>query len=305
MVKNRQPASGSVPFIAYAPPAGMSAGVEVLSLTELHLRAREGVLSVPRRPMFHHLVTLGSGALRNTVDFREYMLQPGSWLWARPGQVHQWDDLRHAEGTLIIFEPDFLDPTTVQLAGRRDAYSSPLLTPVGDDLTTLQLATEHLRHEFHQATHVAPDLAVLVLRHLLAALVLRLANLPDPSDSEAQDNLSTIFVDFREVVEQNFANIRRVEDYAALLSYSPRTLSRAAIAAAGVGAKEFIDRRVLLEAKRLLAHSDESAAQIGSELGFTDAANFSQFFRRRAGASPIAFRNSVRCERLSAPSTGP
>jgi AraC-like DNA-binding protein len=305
MVKNRQPASRSVPFISYAPPAGTPGGVEVLSLTELHLRAREGALSVPRRPTFHHLVTLSSGALRNTVDFREYMLEPGSWLWARPGQVHQWDDLRHAEGTVIIFEPDFLDPATVQLEGRRYVYSSPLLTPVGYDLTALQLATEHLRHEFQQASHVAPDVAVLVLRHLLAALVLRLATLPDPNHSEAQDHLSTIFVDFREVVEQNFANVRRVEDYAALLAYSPRTLSRATIAAAGVGAKEFIDRRVLLEAKRLLTHSDESAAQIGGELGFTDAANFSQFFRRRAGASPIDFRNSVHGDRLSAPSPLP
>jgi hypothetical protein len=40
MVKNRQAASRSVPFISYAPPAGTPGGVEVLSLTELHRRAR-------------------------------------------------------------------------------------------------------------------------------------------------------------------------------------------------------------------------------------------------------------------------
>ena len=178
MVKNGQVARSSVPFVHYAAPVGTPAGVEVLSLTELHFRAREGALSVPRRPTFHHLLTLSRGGLRNTVDFSEYLLEPGSWLWARPGQVHQWDDLRHAEGTLILFEPEFLDPATVQLEGRNDAYSSPLLTPVGDDLTALHLATEHLRHEFHQASRLAQDVAASVLRHVLAALVLRLANLP-------------------------------------------------------------------------------------------------------------------------------
>jgi AraC-like DNA-binding protein len=109
---------------------------------------------------------------------------------------------------------------------------------------------------------------------------------------------------FRELVEQNFVTMRRVEDYAALLAYSPRTVSRTSIAAVGVGAKEFIDRRVLLEAKRLLAHSGESAAQIGYELGFTDAANFNQFFRRLTGASPIVFRTNARGERPSAPAAG-
>lgn len=304
MVKNGQVAGSSVPFVHYAAPAGTPAGVEVLSLSELHLRAREGVLSVPRRATFHHLLTLSSGALRNTVDFSEYVLEPGSWLWARPGQVHQWDDLRRAEGTLILFEPEFLDPATLQLEGRNHAYSSPLLTPVGDDFTALALATQHLRHEFYQASRLAQDVAISVLRHLLAALVLRLANLPEPNGARAQDKLNTIFVAFREVVEQNFASMRRVEDYADLLAYSPRTLSRATLAAAGVGAKEFIDRRLLLEAKRLLAHGDESAVRVGYELGFTDAANFSQFFRRRTGVSPIVFRTNARGERLSAPASG-
>ena len=97
------------------------------------------------------------------------------------------------------------------------------------------------------------------------------------------------------MVERDFKTVRRVEDYAELLAYSPRTISRATIEAVGVGPKEFVDRRVLLEAKRLLAHSDLTAAQIGDELGFSDAANFGKFFRD-TGNSPIDFRNGLRDE---------
>src|SRR5271170_8023871 len=64
--------------------------------------------------------------------------------------------------------------------------------------------------------------------------------------------------------------------------------------AAGVAAKEYIDRRVLLEAKRLLAHGDQPAAKIAARLGFSSATNFSKFFRQRAGTSPLAFRHAVR-----------
>ena len=251
---------------------------------------------MPLRPTFHHIITLSSGVLRQIVDFNEYTVRPGSWLWVRPGQVHQWGDFRRAEGTLILFEPDFLDSATVKLAARSDAYASPLLVPVGEDRESLQLAAEHLNQEFRQALRLSPEVAVAVLHHLLAALVLRLADLSGPEGSTAHSHLGEVFVRFREMVERDFKTVRRVEDYAELLAYSPRTVSRATIEAVGVGPKEFIDRRVLLEAKRLLAHTDLTAAQIGDELGFSDAANFGKFFRRGTGDSPIDFRNGLRDE---------
>jgi AraC-like DNA-binding protein len=236
--------------------------------------------------------------LRQIVDFTEYTLKPGSWLWVRPGQVHQWGDFRRAEGTVILFEPDFLDSATVKLAARSDAYASPLLVPAGEDREALQLATEHLNREFQQALRLSREVAVAVLHHLLAALVLQLADLSGPDVASAHTHLGEVFVRFREIVEQNFKSMRRVEDYAELLAYSPRTISRASIEAVGEGPKEFIDRRVLLEAKRLLAHSDLTAAQIADELGFSDAANFGKFFRRGTGDSPIDFRKRLREENL-------
>jgi len=47
---------------------------------------------------------------------------------------------------------------------------------------------------------------------------------------------------------------------------------------------------VVLEAKRLLAHSDDPAATIAAKLGFADASNFVKYFSLRAHATPAAFR---------------
>ncbi|HTI23829.1 MAG TPA: helix-turn-helix domain-containing protein, partial [Kutzneria sp.] len=68
----------------------------------------------------------------------------------------------------------------------------------------------------------------------------------------------------------------RVLDYAAQLGYSVRTLTRASQAAVGVGAKRFIDDRILLEAKRLLIHTDLTAASVGQRLGFPRATTFTK-----------------------------
>ncbi|MFD8010766.1 helix-turn-helix transcriptional regulator [Streptomyces sp. NPDC058955] len=95
---------------------------------------------------------------------------------------------------------------------------------------------------------------------------------------------------FRRAVESDFAHARDVGHYAQALGYAPRTLTRASLAAAGVGAKDCIDRRVILEAKRLLAHDDAPVVSIAARLGFPDPSNFTKYFTQRTGTTPAAFR---------------
>jgi AraC-like DNA-binding protein len=83
-----------------------------------------------------------------------------------------------------------------------------------------------------------------------------------------------------------------VLDYAQRLGYSESTLSRACVAVAGRTAKEEIDARIALEAKRLLVHSPAPAANIGHQLGFSEPTNFLKFFRRTVGSTPLEFRQA-------------
>ncbi|MFG3259585.1 helix-turn-helix domain-containing protein [Streptomyces sp. NPDC048172] len=300
MVNNGHATAEVIPDLPYAPPPGVSAGVEVMTLAELRTRSRAKgqVMSDPQRPGFHQLFALDEGTLRQTVDFAEYELTPGSWLWVRPGQVQQHGNLAAGEGTLVLFQSGFLDPATASAARLDEAFGPARWRPGG---TATRLALEHLHREFVAFTSTeapAAEAHRAVLRHLLAALLLRITGLtPGPEDGGPPDTRpGETFVRFRAAVERDFARTRQVADYARALGYSPRTLSRATRAAAGVGAKEFVDRRVLLEAQRLLAHSDEPAATVASRLGFADATNFSKFFHHRAGQTPGTFRAEVRGE---------
>ncbi|WP_060905010.1 helix-turn-helix transcriptional regulator [Streptomyces scabiei] len=293
MVKNRHDLDRGIREISFAAPAGTPAGVEVLSLADLRHRVPGERLSAPQRPDFHHLVTLTGGTLWHTVDFTAYALEPGSWLWVRPGQVQQWGDLTQAEGTLILFRQDVLDPATTAGARTEDPHAPIVRRPLPEDAQALRLAADHLAAEFHALGRLPLEIHTTALRHLLAVLVLRLAHLAGPVGSPAPDPDAT-YLRFRDAVEKDFARTRRVEDYAEALGYSARTLARATLASAGLGAKEFIDRRVVLEAKRLLAHSDQSAARIADRLGFSSATHFSKYFHQRTGQTPITFRDTVR-----------
>lgn len=293
MVKNRQPVSGGIPELGFAPPVGTPSGFEALSLSRLRSRMDQATLGVPRRLKFHQLLMLESGQLWHNVDFTEHMLTPGRWLWVRPGQVQWWGDVRTAEGTLVLFEPDFLDPATAAAAHLDDPFAAVVLEPADPDRQLLGDAMTHLERAFSGPGRLPLEVHQSVLRHLLAALVLHLAHLGPVADDLAAEH-GAAYVRFREAVELGFTRTRRLEDYALALGYSARTLSRATGAAAGVNAKEFIDRRTVLEAKRMLAHSDRTAAQIAAHLGFTSATNFSKYFLRRTGTAPIAFRAGLR-----------
>ncbi|MFD7640765.1 helix-turn-helix domain-containing protein [Kitasatospora sp. NPDC059795] len=292
------PTSGTtIPEVPFAAPPGGPVGVEVMTLAELRARraaATDRAFHRPQRPAFHHLLTLDRGALRHTVDFTEHDVRPGSWLWVRPGQVQQWGELGDADGTLVLFEPGFPDPATVAAAHLDDPFAAAVLHTTGPARDALRQALRHLHHEFAAGADLPADIHHALLRHLLAALLLRLANPPSPCGTTTAAEPGETYRRFRHAVEHHFTRTRRVDDYAKALGYSPRTLSRATLAATGIGAKEFVDRRVILEAKRLLAHSDTPAARIADHLGFADAANFAKFFHQRTGTTPIAFRTAVR-----------
>jgi AraC-like DNA-binding protein len=297
MVKKRHPENSAndagILDLTYEAPPGTPAGIEVMTVAELRTRAPKGLLQRPQRLDFHQLLAVRSGSAAHTVDFTGYPLDAGSVLWVRPGQVQSFGDASGVEGVVILVKPGFLPPDSAAAATADDPFRPVLWQPTGPDRVAIDLAVDHLAASFPCGRGMPIGVHTEVLRHLFTVLALRLGHLTAPVGSAVPAPGET-FERFRAAVEREFATSHRVADYARSLGYSARTLSRATMAAAGVGAKEFIDGRVVLEAKRLLAHSELPAARIAGRLGFEDAANFSKFFHHRAGLSLGAFRAATR-----------
>ena len=165
-----------IPDVDFVARADLPPGLEVMSLATLRVRAADRMgadFTRPTRPQFHHLLALWRGTLLHTVDFTSYTLEPGTWLWVRPGQVQQWGDLAGADGTLVIFEQGFLDPPTVAHLG--DPHGAVVLVPAGADEEALRTAAGALEREFLSQGRLPLETQIAVLRHLLAVVVLNLA----------------------------------------------------------------------------------------------------------------------------------
>ncbi|MFJ6726541.1 helix-turn-helix domain-containing protein [Streptomyces sp. NPDC091281] len=243
---------------------------------------------------FHVVLLLTGGPVRHMVDFAEYEVGAGDVLWIRPGQVHRFSRTSAYRGTVLTMQPGFLPRPTVEATGLYRYDLPPLLRPDPRAWVALHGSLAHLRREYEDTATLPPALHTSVLRHSLTAFLLRLSHLAAGSAEEAARRTGTTFGLFREAVERDFATNHSVSAYADALGYSRRTLVRAVRAATGGTPKGFIDGRVVLEAKRLLAHTDLPIGRVGAAVGFPDPANFSKFFHQHTERTPAAFRAELR-----------
>jgi len=243
---------------------------------------------------FHVVMLFDEGPVRHMIDFAEYEAGAGDILWIRPGQVHRFSRPDAYRGTVLAMQPGFLPRATVEATGLYRYDLPPLLHPDEPRLAALRASLGQLQREYEDTQTLPLSLHTSVLRHSLTAFLLRLAHLAASSAEAARQQADTTFTLFRDAVEKGFATNHSVSAYADALGYSRRTLVRAVRAATGETPKGFIDKRVVLEAKRLLAHTDLPIGRVGAAVGFPDAANFSKFFQQHTDVTPAGFRTELR-----------
>jgi AraC-like DNA-binding protein len=78
-----------------------------------------------------------------------------------------------------------------------------------------------------------------------------------------------------------------------LLFKSPKTLSNVFSKSGFKSPLQYIHERKMLEARRLLHHSDDSVKQIALEIGFDDIQAFSRFFKKNEGISPSKYKENT------------
>src|ERR1700730_5045372 len=137
------------------------------------------------------------------------------------------------------------------------------------------------------------NLAVEMIHHQLRSLMVHLARLYATA-SPAPFAAIGLVRRFRQAVERSFRASTSVRDYAQMLGVTTSHLSESLRLETGLTAGELIRARLLLEAKRLLLHSEQTIAEIGYELGFEDPSYFSRFVRREIETSPVELRNRIR-----------
>jgi AraC-like DNA-binding protein len=261
--------------------------VEVIERHEIISRVTPARLALPERPTFHQLMLMRSAGGTHTVDFAAIESRPDRLLRIRPGQVQAWNTRSEFDASLVLSRvtESAADPWFPGDRPYRD------LDPAS--MALAESLIQGLRH--FQAVFTASETESRLMVALFEALT---ALFDAPGRDGTATHLPDVYVSFRRAVEADLAWSHDVTDHARRLGYSARTVSRACQTATGQSAKRVLDGRLVLEAKRLLVHTDLPAAAISAELGFSEPTNFTKFFARNVGRLPSQFRAAGRHQRV-------
>lgn len=164
----------------------------------------------------------------------------------------------------------------------------PVVTLKEGDIQNFEAMFTIFQEEFKTVDHIQGEMLRVILKRLLiksSRLIKEMREMTSLPNAQLE-----LLRKFHIFVEQYYKEKHKVSDYAELLYKSPKTLSNVFKKSGYPTPLTIINNRILLEAKRLLLFSTNSAEQIAYELGYKEGAHFSKFFKAHTGLPPVEFR---------------
>ena len=273
-------------------------GSQIKSL-DFHFAPLQNLMSTlpyPHRHDFYQINWVEHGTGHHIIDSVRYEVKPRTLFFLAPGQIHDFVLTDDAMGLTINFSAEFF---VLQLQNKNVLSELPIYD--------LDNSVQALYLDDAQANSITDTLNAIgeeyasdqtgwpdMIRSYLYILLMKASRMAEPGVGADPASRSLFMARrFKSLLEKEFSTLQEVAEYARMLRVNERSLNEAVRRATGTTAAKLIRDRVMLEAKRLLLHSEISVAEVADRLAFDDPAYFSRAFRKHTGRSPIEFRQSL------------
>ncbi len=243
----------------------------------------------PHRHNFYEIFFFTKGAGTHILEESSHSVKSNTIHFISPGQVHELINAGSGyEGYAIMFSREFFFNDSVD--NKNLIFNHPLFynygaSPIIEDIEENDFQYFVNLIEMMQQELIQEKFGAEIIRNYLQILLLRtLAIIPNSTTS------SSTVQEFKILVEENFYKFHQVNEYASLLNCSASALTKELVKTTGKSGLQHIQDRILLEAKRLLKHSELSSKQIAYQLGFADPPHFHKFFRKHIGVTPNQYK---------------
>ncbi|WP_052592466.1 AraC family transcriptional regulator [Aureispira sp. CCB-QB1] len=267
-----------------------------ISRMEAIYTQRKGKPDAPHRHNYYTALLIKQAKGKHFIDFESYPLSDLQVYFITPGQVHQLIEEQVSIGYSMVFSVEFLIQNNIPLSFIDDLnlfnnynQNPPLDLNIQQFDKLAYYCNEMIACQDN--THKYKTAATGALLKLFLITCNQICTLPtdNPQQLEASNS---ILKKFKQLVESNYLTWHSTSDYARALNITPDHLNRTIKSLIGKTAKNYIQARITIAAKRLLYFSDLSSKEIAYQLGFSEPANFSAFFKKNTGLSPSQFKKS-------------
>ncbi|HEX3009899.1 MAG TPA: helix-turn-helix domain-containing protein [Bacteroidales bacterium] len=234
-------------------------------------------------------------ASRITVDFHEFSIESDTLLFINPRVIIKTTEDSQGKGLLLHFNRDFycieIHDQEVACDGilYNNVFEVPFITLNESQSAEIQTIIREIQTEMKNHDTTTEEM----LRILLKFIILKSTRIwkqqhllvGDDQQSDVQ-----FLRKFSKLVEQHYKTHHTVADYADKLFITPKHLSKKIYLLSRKTPNDIIKDRIILESKRLLAHTTLTVKEIAHSLNYEDDAYFVRFFTKSTGTSPVTFR---------------
>jgi AraC-like DNA-binding protein len=240
------------------------------------------------RDEYHLFLLQEKGTTTIEIDFHKHSIQPSSVIFIHQNQMHRTLAFNNATISIWAISNESLNPEYLKLL-EGISPTKPLLLKQEAFSVISEAASFCIKLSERRDEKLYSSLLNGSCNTLIGLVISQYLAQSKPLDKLSRFEIVTKA--FKELLERNYISAKRPNEYAQQLNISTAYLNECIKNTTGHSVSYHIQQRVILEAKRLLYHSDTSVKEIATELGYDDYPYFSRLFTKVAGMTALAFRN--------------
>jgi len=259
-----------------------------------HIQINKNLINKPHSHNFYLCVIFTKGTGTHEIDFDSYQIEPGKVFFLKPGQTHFWKFESQPEGYIFFhsqefYELKFLDHSLNSFPFYYSNQNPPLLQLSKEKLRYLTTVFQELFTEYREE-NLLREAKIISLIHYIYIELTRAYTADTIIEKLGSNSYANILERLEKLINAHFYTEKLPKFYAEKLSITTKHLNRVVQKAISKTTTTLISERIMLEAKRLIVHSNDNLANVADTLGFSDYAYFSKFFKSNTGMTPMEFR---------------
>lgn len=266
-------------------------------MTQYDLMNVRAQAASPHRHDYFEILFIEDGSGEHIIDYESYEIKPPVFYFLSRGQIHFWKLKKSLKGKVLLFPREFLIPPSTNYNQEGDLSIFNLLSKAPyvcinkNDLPKINEILTNIKEEYSRESNRNLSMHRAYL-HILLTNLFRIYTKNQGDD--ILDNSNKLVREFRQLISENYLTIRSVQAYADMIGVSTTHLRDTVKNTTGYSPGQLIRQEIIFEAKRRLANTDATTAEIGYGLNFEDTSYFSRFFKRETGKSPSNYRKEIR-----------